>query len=258
MRHYPTRPVRFLIYLAEEYQMIVEQAEESIYGTKQISLPTPQCIVFYNGEKEMPEEQILRLSDAFENKERQADVELTVRMLNINHGHNKALMEKCRTLSAYAPFVAVSREYAAEGRPMQEALEEAVEYCIDHGILSEFLRRHRSEVLGMLLEEFDVEKYERTIKKEGYEEGRASGLREGRAEGHASGLREGRAEGHASGLREGRASDVLTILEQKGIVPADIRERILSQKDEAVLKEWLLAAASAEDIETFREKTGIM
>ena len=160
-------------------------------------------------------------------------MELTVRMLNINHGHNKALMEKCRTLSEYAQFVAVSREYAAEGRPMQEALEEAVEYCIDHGILSEFLRRHRSEVLGMLLEEFDVEKYERTIKKEGYEEG------------------------HASGLQEGRASDVLTILEQKGIVPADIRERILSQKDEAVLKEWLLAAASAEDIKAFCEKIGI-
>ena len=258
----PNMPVRFLIYLAEEYQMIVEQAEESIYGSKQISLPTPQCIVFYNGEKEVPEEQILRLSDSFENKERQEDVELTVRMLNINHGHNKTLMEKCRTLSEYAQFVAVSREYAAEGRPMQEALEEAVEYCIDHGILSEFLRRNRSEVLGMLLEEFDIEKYERTIKKEGYEEGRASGLREGHAsglrEGHASGLREGREEGHASGLQEGRASAVLTILEQKGTVSTDIRNRILSQNDEAVLKEWLLAAASAEDIEAFREKTGIV
>ena len=245
----PNMPVRFLIYLAEEYQMIVEQAEESIYGTKQISLPTPQCIVFFNGEKEMPEEQILKLSDAFENKERQADVELTVRMLNINHGHNKVLMEKCRTLSEYAQFVAVSREYAAAGRPMQEALEEAVEYCIDHGILSEFLRRHRSEVLGMLLEEFDVEKYERTIKEEGYEEGHASGLREG----HANGLREG----HASGLQEGQAFAVLTLLEQKGIVPADIRERILSQRDVAVLKQWLLSASSAKDIETFREKTGI-
>ena len=97
----------------------------------------------------------------------------------------------------------------------------------------------------MLLEEFDVEKYERTIKKEGYEAGHAYG--------HASGLREG----HASGLQEGQSSAILTILEQKGIVPADIRERILSQRDEAVLKEWLLAAASAEDIETFREKIGI-
>ncbi|MDD6628370.1 MAG: hypothetical protein PUF03_08985, partial [Lachnospiraceae bacterium] len=190
---------------------------------------TPQCVVFYNGEAEAPEEQILKLSDAFENKERQADVELTVRMLNINHGHNKALMEKCRTLSEYAQFVAVSRAYAAGGRPMQEALEEAVEYCIDHGILSEFLKRYRSEVLGMLLEEFDVEKYERTIKKEGYEEGHA----------------------------EGQAFAVLTLLEQKGIVPADIRERILSQRDVAVLKQWLLSASSAKDIETFREKTGI-
>ena len=90
----------------------------------------------------------------------------------------------------------------------------------------------------MLLEEFDVEKYERTIKKEGYEEGHA--------------------DGHASGLQEGKAADILILLEQKGTVPADLRERILSQKDETVLKQWLLAAASAEDIETFREKTGIM
>ena len=102
----------------------------------------------------------------------------------------------------------------------------------------------------MLLEEFDIEKYERTIKKEGYEEGHASGLREG----HASGLREG----HASGLQEGRVSEVLTILEQKGTVPDDIRDRILSQNDEAIQKQWLLAAASVEDIKTFREKTEIM
>ena len=94
----------------------------------------------------------------------------------------------------------------------------------------------------MLLEEFDVEKYERTIKKEGYEEGHASGLREG----------------HASGLQEGRASAVLTILEQKGTVSTDLRERILSQNDEVILKQWLLAAASVEDIKTFREKTEIM
>ena len=100
-------------------------------------------------------------------------------------------------------------------------------------------------MLGMLLEEFDVEKYERTIKKEGYEEG------------HVSGLREGRAEGHASGLQEGRASDVLTILEQKGTIPDDLRERILSQKDETVLRQWLLTAASAEDIKAFCEKIGI-
>lgn len=76
----PNLPVRFLIYLAQEYQMVIERAERSLYGTSRISLPTPQCVVFYNGTKDMPEEQTLRLSDAFENEEVKADVELTVRM----------------------------------------------------------------------------------------------------------------------------------------------------------------------------------
>ncbi|MBO5208455.1 MAG: hypothetical protein J6B68_03825, partial [Lachnospiraceae bacterium] len=89
----PNMPVRFLIYLASEYQKVVQEAEESLYGARQIMLPTPQCVVFYNGEKDMPEEQILRLSDAFENKKQEADVEVKVRMLNINYGHNKELME---------------------------------------------------------------------------------------------------------------------------------------------------------------------
>ena len=64
----PNMPVRFLIYLAEEYQKLLNKAERYIYGSKQVTLPTPQCIVFYNGEKEMPEEEILSLSDAFENQ----------------------------------------------------------------------------------------------------------------------------------------------------------------------------------------------
>lgn len=46
----PNMPVRFLIYLAEEYQKLIEQAEMSLYGSRQIFLPTPQCVVFYNGE----------------------------------------------------------------------------------------------------------------------------------------------------------------------------------------------------------------
>lgn len=110
----PNLPVRFLIYLAQEYQMVTEKAERSLYGSGRITLPTPQCIVFYNGIKEMPEEQMLKLSDAFENKNVRADVELTVRILNINYGHNKRLMGKCRVLEEYSEFVAVTREFMTE------------------------------------------------------------------------------------------------------------------------------------------------
>lgn len=168
----PNMPVRFLIYLAEEYQKLIEQAEMSLYGSRQILLPTPQCIVFYNGEKDFPEEQILKLSDAFENKMQEADVELKVRMLNINYGHNKELMKKCRVLEEYAKFVHICRLYISEGYDRQTALNTAIDYCIDHDILADFLRKYRAEVLGMLLEKFDVKKYERSLREEGREEGR--------------------------------------------------------------------------------------
>ena len=166
----PNMPVRFLVYLAEEYQKLLKRAERDIYGSRQVKLPTPQCIVFYNGEKEIPEEEILSLSDAFENQKVKVSVELKVRMLNINHGKNRELMEKCRVLEEYALFVETSRQYLAEGMEKQEALNLAIDYCIDHDILSEFLRRYRAEVLGMLLEEFDVDKYERSLREEGQDQ----------------------------------------------------------------------------------------
>ena len=62
---------------------------------------------------------------------------------------------------------------------MQTALNRAMDYCIENGILKEFLVRYRAEVLGMFLEEFDAEKYERTIRDEGREEGIQVGREEG-------------------------------------------------------------------------------
>ena len=155
--------------------MVIEKAEKSLYGSGPISLPTPQCIVFYNGVKEMPEERTLKLSDAFENKKARADVELTVRMLNINYGYNRQLMEKCRILEEYSRLVDVIRGCMADEKDIQTAINRAVDSCIEKGILKEFLLKNRAEVLGMLLEEFDVEKYERMIRSEGREEGREEG-----------------------------------------------------------------------------------
>ena len=164
----PNMPLRFLIYLAQEYQKLAEQAQESLYGTRRILLPAPRCVVFYNGEKEMPEEEILRLSDSFDSGKQdvRADMELTVRVLNINHGHNQKLMENCRVLREYALFVELSRQYLAKGMIPKKALERAITDCIEHDILTKFLRNYRAEVLGMLLEEFDVKKYERSLREE--------------------------------------------------------------------------------------------
>lgn len=66
-----------------------------------------------------------------------------------------------------------------------------MDYCIENGILEKVLKENRAEVLGMLLEEFDVEKYERTLKSEGREEGREEGIREGMEIGKKQGIEQG-------------------------------------------------------------------
>lgn len=82
------------------------------------------------GTRREPEEQILNLSDAFINKDREADLELRVRMLNINYGYNGELMKKCRVLKEYAMFVDISRQYMERGLPRQEAMEDAIQYWL--------------------------------------------------------------------------------------------------------------------------------
>lgn len=166
----PNMPVRFLIYLAKEYQMFVESADKSLYGSEQIMLPTPQCIVFYNGTKDIPDECELRLSSAFSNQEIEPSVEVVVKVININNGHNQYLMQGCKLLSQYARFVEITREYAKLYDNREEAMNAAIDYCTGHGILEDVLRKHRSQVLGSLLEDFDEKKYERTIREEAREQ----------------------------------------------------------------------------------------
>jgi predicted transposase YdaD len=89
-----------------------------------------------------------------------------------------------------------------------------VEYCIDHDILSGLLRQNRAEVLGMLLEEFDVEKYERTLRSEGREDGFRDGLRDGRACGFRDGYEEAVRKMLLKGMTVQQVADILELSEE--------------------------------------------
>lgn len=108
-------------------------------------------------------------------------------MLNINLGHNKELMEKCRALWEYAYFVNEVKENLKNGVPIENAVAEARKACIDKDILKEFLEKNSSEVEDVILEEFDREWYEKKVREEsqriGLEEGIKKGIKEGREEG---------------------------------------------------------------------------
>ena len=162
--------------------MLVESASSSLYGNKLIPLPTPQCVVFYNGTEETPDEYELRLSSAFCNRDVEPAAEVIVRVVNINYGHNEYLMRGCELMSQYAEFVEITREYALLYDDREEAMNAAIDYCIAHGILEDILRKHRSQILGSLLEDFDEKKYAKTLREEGWEAGREVGLQIGREE----------------------------------------------------------------------------
>ena len=166
----PNIPLRSLLYIADLYERMIKEKNLNIYGSKLIKIPTPKCVVFYNGEKEYPDKKILNLSDSFENKSTESDVQIRVTMLNINYSHNKELLDKCEVLRGYSLYNEKFREYnKLEEVNKIEAAHKALDYCIQHNVLADFFKKRRNEVVGMILEytaeqaEKDMEKLEKEI-----------------------------------------------------------------------------------------------
>lgn len=184
----PNMPLRDLLYVAHIYSDLTK--DENMFGSTLIKLPAPKFIVFYNGTEEIPEQSELLLSDAYESSEEKPALELSVKVLNVNHGCNKELMEKCKSLRDYAIFVKKSRMYSQE-MDLEEAIELAITECIQEGVLSDLFRKQRAEVVNVSLFEFNEDLYRKCIE----EDARAAGMRAGMKEGMKAGMKEGKKAG---------------------------------------------------------------
>lgn len=172
----PNLPVRYLLYVADVYSDYTK--DMNLYGTKAVKLPTPRFVIFYNGQAEQPDRKELKLSELFSIPDVDPSLELKAVMLNINKGHNRKLMETCRTLQDYAEYTFRVREYAAE-MPLDLAVEQAITECISEGILADFLRKNRAEAKKVSIYEYDEERHMRQTREEGMEEGYANGFSQG-------------------------------------------------------------------------------
>ncbi len=168
----PNMPLRDLLYVSSVLHNRVKN--ENLYSKKLIKIPTPQFVVFYNGVDSQPEQQILRLSDAFEKRQERPALELAVLVYNINLGHNQELLDTCCLLKEYAQYVEQVRTFAKE-MSFPEAVEQAVEHCIRNGILSDFLSENRAEAIAVSIFEYDEEKHIQSERKEWREIGREEG-----------------------------------------------------------------------------------
>ena len=128
----------------------------------------------------------LSLSEAFEMPEKE-DVkpclECKATVYNINYGHNEALMKQCRTLEEYSILNYKIVDNLAMGETLPVAVDMAVRECIEQNILREFLIKHQAEVIGMILEEFNMKEFLEMDRRDEFAAGREEGLEKGREEG---------------------------------------------------------------------------
>ena len=180
----PNMPLRCLMYAGRAYERIVDVKER--YKKEIVRIPAPEFFVFYNGEEDAPLEEELRLSAAYEGKAGENSLELTVKVININLGKDHEILKKCRVLREYSMLIDMIRrnQKAKSSHPVKEAVRE----CIKKGILSEYLARKGSEVINMLIAEYDYDMDIQVTREEAMEKGRREGRREGRKEGLKQGV----------------------------------------------------------------------
>ena len=171
----PNMPLRFLMYVAKEYQMLVRN--QTLYASALVKVPTPHFVVFYNGETEQEAETILRLSHSFQQKTDKPELELMVRVLNINLDKKQEVLEACQLLKEYMLLVNKIRRYTDEYKDINQAVEQAVTECIEENILADFLRKNRAEAIEMCIFEYDDKREKELIRKAEYAEGMKEGER---------------------------------------------------------------------------------
>jgi hypothetical protein len=171
----PNMPLRMMQYVGNLYSKYLARNKLNKYGSSLIKLPTPKLVVFYNGRTDVDDEVILKLTDSFdENSRALSDIEVKVRMLNINYGRNADLLRACKPLEEYSWFINRINEilFDQDPRDIVIATKTAIdEIPMDFEIRS-FLISHKAEVTGML----DTEYNEAEIKELFVEEGLQKGI----------------------------------------------------------------------------------
>ena len=113
-------------------------------------------------------------------------LDLEVKVININPAQQHKVLEKCRVLKEYGQFVDILRDYQAKGD--SDAFKHTIEQCIDSGILADYLKKKGSEVINMLIAEYDYDMDIEVQREEAYTEGLSRGREEGREEGRSDKL----------------------------------------------------------------------
>ena len=164
-------PFRCLSYVTELLNNLVKN-KNRLYYKGLIKFPKPKFFVFYNGDKNEPLQRKMRLSDAFDGDS--TSIELVVTAFNINYGLPQPLLRHCRYLSDYSTLVGKVKEGIRLGLSRRDAIRRAVKFCLDNGIMGNYLVEHSEEVFNMLALEWNMD----DALQARFDEGRDEGIEE--------------------------------------------------------------------------------
>ena len=185
-------PVRQFMYAGKSYDKYIYINRFNRYGTKLIPLPIPKLVVFYNGTTEKPDDIILSLDDAYKAEirrnlteiineadieaeverlfnEADPDIRVKVRMININYGHSKDILEACKPLKEYSWFVEQIR--ANNKLDIENAISRAIDEMPDGFEIKNYIAANRAEVMDMCLTEYNEAETMNLFREEGRQEG---------------------------------------------------------------------------------------
>lgn len=168
-------PFRCLSYVVELLNNLVID-KSRFYSRQVVKFPAPKFFVFYDGDDSEPLQREMRLSDAFSGDG--TTLELVVKSLNINYGLNQPLIEKCSYLSEYSTLIGKIKQGCIAGLSRRQAIIEAVNWCIENGIMAGYLSSKRNEVFTMLDWQWNLDDAKAAWKEEGREEGIEQGERQ--------------------------------------------------------------------------------
>ena len=163
----PNMPLRFLHYLSDVYRNMY--SNDMLHRRSMIKLPVPHFVTFYNGlEKWIETDEVIKLSDMFELPVDKPEIEIEVRVINING--NADILKRCKTLHDYMTFVnKVRHKTDVDKLDIRTAVIKAIDECIEEGILVDFFEEHREEVVEVSIYDYDEEDVRRTLFEEAKE-----------------------------------------------------------------------------------------
>ena len=160
-------PFRCLEYVTRIYEGIVPPKMR--YAEKMFKIPNPDFYVVYVGKKDLPQEQELRLSDAFYEKD-SSKLELVVKLKNCSDSRMLPFTRSCDILKEYCQFIEIVERTYNRLFP-KRSFKKAIEIAMEQGILVDYLDRKSREVINMLCAKYDYKMDIAVKKQEAFEDG---------------------------------------------------------------------------------------